>query len=81
MPKANRTDDARAATRAKVKSHREKLRAQGLRPIQIWVPDTRAPGFAEEVRRQCLLANASPHAKDDQDFIDSVSWLNSDEAR
>ena len=81
MPKANKTDDARAATRAKVKLHREKLRAQGLRPIQIWVPDTRAPGFAEEVRRQCLLANASPHAKDDQDFVDSVSWLNSDEAR
>lgn len=81
MPNASRTDDVRATTRAKVKSHREKLRAQGLRPIQIWVPDTRAPGFAEEVRRQCLLANASPHAKDDQDFIDSVSWLNSDEAR
>jgi hypothetical protein len=81
MPKAIITDDVRTATRAKVKTHREKLRAQGLRPIQIWVPDTRAPGFAEEVRRQCLLANASSHAKDDQDFIDSVSWLNSDEAR
>ena len=81
MPKPSQADDVRAATRAKVKTHREKLRAQGLRPIQIWVPDTRAPGFAEEVRRQCLLANASPHAKNDQDFIDSVSWLNSDEAR
>jgi hypothetical protein len=81
VPKPSQTDDVRAATRAKVKTHREKLRAQGLRPIQIWVPDTRAPGFAEEVRRQCLLANASPHAKDDQDFIDSVSWLNSNEAR
>lgn len=81
MPKARRTAEERAATRAKVKSHREKLRAQGLRPIQIWVPDTRAPGFAEEVRRQCRLANASPHAKDDQDFVDSISWLNSDEAR
>jgi hypothetical protein len=81
MPNARRTDQDRAATRAKVKLHREKLRAQGLRPIQIWVPDTRAPGFAEEVRRQCRLANASPHAKDDQDFIDSISWFTSDEAR
>jgi hypothetical protein len=81
MPKANRTDDARAATRAKVKSHREKLRAQGLRPIQIWVPDTRAPGFAEEVRRQCQLIANSPQEADDQAFIDSVSWLNPDEAR
>ncbi|KAA5596259.1 antitoxin MazE family protein [Blastochloris sulfoviridis] len=81
MPNARRTDQDRAATRAKVKTHREKLRAQGLRPIQIWVPDTRAPGFAEEVRRQCRLANASPHAKDDQDFIDSISWFTSDETR
>jgi hypothetical protein len=34
---------------------REKLRAAGLRPIQIWVPDTRAPGFAEECERQCRV--------------------------
>lgn len=80
MTKARRTDEQRAATRAKVKAHRAKLRAQGLRPIQIWVPDTRAPGFIEEARRQCLLANASPHAKEHQDFVDSVSWWNSDEA-
>lgn len=80
MPTGRRTAKDRAETRAKVKAHRDKLRAQGLRPIQIWVPDTRAPGFAEEVRRQCRLANASAHAKDDQDFVDSVSWLNTDEA-
>jgi hypothetical protein len=80
-PSASPEEIRRAVTRRKVRAHRQRLRAQGMRPIQIWVPDTRAPGFAEEVRRQCLLANASPHAKNDQDFIDSVSWLNSDEAR
>ncbi|WP_366940900.1 antitoxin MazE family protein, partial [uncultured Halomonas sp.] len=37
----------------RVKRHRAALRAAGLRPIQIWVPDTRQPGFAEEARRQC----------------------------
>ena len=44
---------------ARVQKHRDALhalRAAGLRPIQIWVPDTRRPGFAEECRRQCLLA-------------------------
>jgi hypothetical protein len=81
MPKVQSTSEARAATRAKVKSHRDRLRAQGLRPIQIWVPNTQAPGFAEEARRQCLLANASAHAADDQDFIDSISWFSSDDAR
>jgi hypothetical protein len=46
---------ARSASRTRVATHRAQLRAKGLRPIQIWVPDTRAPGFAEECRRQCLL--------------------------
>jgi len=36
----------------RVKKHREALRAAGLRPIQIWVPDTRQPGFARECKRQ-----------------------------
>jgi hypothetical protein len=39
----------------RVTRRREKLRAAGLRPIQIWVPDTRAPGFAAECARQCRL--------------------------
>ncbi|TMJ41625.1 MAG: DUF3018 family protein [Alphaproteobacteria bacterium] len=32
----------------RVQRRRDKLRSQGMRPLQIWVPDTRAPGFAEE---------------------------------
>jgi len=35
-------------SRKKVKAHRERLRAHGLRPIQIWVPDTRSPRFAAQ---------------------------------
>lgn len=33
---------------------RERMRAAGLRPVQFWVPDTRLPDFAAEVKRQCL---------------------------
>lgn len=40
------------ASHDRVRRHRDALRAAGLRPIQIWVPDTRRPGFAEECRRQ-----------------------------
>ena len=36
----------------RVKKRRDALRAAGLRPVQIWVPDTRRPVFAEECRRQ-----------------------------
>jgi hypothetical protein len=49
------------------------LRRQGLRPIQIWVPDVRSPAFAAEAHRQSLAVAGSPHAKEDQDFIDAVS--------
>lgn len=44
---------------ARVQKHRDALRMAGLRPIQIWVPDTRQPNFAEECRRQCQLAALS----------------------
>ncbi|HET9112984.1 MAG TPA: antitoxin MazE family protein [Burkholderiales bacterium] len=41
---------------ARVQKHRDALRMAGLRPVQIWVPDTRRPDFAEECRRQSRLA-------------------------
>ena len=41
--------------RQRVQNHRDRLRAAGLRPVQIWVPDTRRPDFAEECRRQSRL--------------------------
>ncbi len=65
----------RAANRRKVREHRQRLRAQGMRPIQIWVPDVHSPEFAAEARRQCLFANASPEEAETQAFIDSVfAW-------
>jgi Antitoxin MazE-like len=64
-----------SASAKKVRAHRAKLRAQGLRPIQIWVPDVNDPKFIEEARRQSLAVARSPHAKEDQDFIDSISEL------
>ena len=60
----------------KVRRHRARLRQQGLRPVQMWVVDTRAPGFAEEARRQSMAIAASAHADDDQAFIDSISEFN-----
>ena len=60
-------------SRAKVRQHRERLRAQGLRPIQIWVPDVRAPSFRLEAHRQSLAVATSAHADNDQAFIDAVS--------
>ena len=60
-------------SRTKVRQHRERLRAQGLRPIQIWVPDVRAPSFRSEAHRQSLAVAPSAHDHEDQAFIDAVS--------
>ena len=48
-----------ASTSARVRKRRDALRAAGLRPVQIWVPDTRRAGFAAECARQAaILADA-----------------------
>lgn len=62
-------------SREKVRAYRDRLRAQGLRPIQIWIPDTRLPAFAAEAHRQSLLVAASALATEDQAFIDLISEL------
>ena len=49
------------------------MRAQGMRPIQIWVADVRSPTFAVEASRQAAAVAASEHAHDDQAFIDAIS--------
>ena len=55
-----RTQDRRAA-----------MRAAGLRPVEIWVPDTRRPGFAEECRRQAeMVASADAQDTEHSAFMD-----------
>lgn len=55
---------SRTGVAQRVNKHRLALRAAGLRPVQIWVPDTRSVGFAAECRRQCLaLRKGSSEAR------------------
>jgi hypothetical protein len=49
-----------------------------VRPLQIWVPDTSAPGFDEECHRQSLAHAASRHADEDQAFVDAISQFPDD---
>lgn len=57
----------------KMASYRARLRAQGLRPVQIWAPDTRAPGFAESIRRQSLMLCGHRSDEDIADFLDAAA--------
>jgi hypothetical protein len=60
-------------SRDKVRSHRERMRARGFRPVQIWVPDTRTAKCRAEAHRQSLLIARSEGEAEDQAFIDAVS--------
>jgi hypothetical protein len=60
----------------RVKRRRDKMRAEGLRPVQIWVPDTRSPGALEEIRRQCRAIAArdnTPEAQEEWAFWEAAT--------
>lgn len=67
---------------ARVQKHRDALRRAGLRPVQLWVPDTRRAGFAEECRRQSLRAAQADAAEEslrpfmDAALTDLEGWTN-----
>lgn len=62
-----------ASTRERVREHRQRLREQGLRPVQIWVPDVRTPEFVAQAHRQSAAIAASEREADDQAFVDAIS--------
>ena len=64
---------ARSTSRDKVRAHRARLREQGLRPVQIWVPDVRRAAFTRAAHRQSLAVAQSPRVKADQAFVDAIS--------
>ena len=57
----------------RVSAYRARMRAQGLRPVQIWVPDVRSPEFTTEAHRQSALVAAADRASDDMNFVEAVS--------
>jgi hypothetical protein len=46
-----------SSTARSVQRYRKKMQRAGLRLVQLWIPDTKAPGFAEECRRQSRVAS------------------------
>lgn len=69
MTEANRN----RTIREKVASYRFRMRARGLRPVQIWVPDTRTAAFRAEAHNQSLAVANSQQELEDQKFVDSIS--------
>lgn len=65
----------RRRIRERVAAYRVRLRQQGLRPIQIWVPDARSPAFVAQAHRQSLAVAQSSHAQEDQAFVEAISSI------
>jgi len=67
---------SRALSAARVRKHRAGLRAAGLRPVQIWVPDVRSKHFAAQAQRQSRAIAQSAQEQDDLAFIESIADWN-----
>ena len=64
------------ATAPRMQLYRQRLRAAGLRPIQLWVPDTKAPGFADECRRQSAALASDATEAETARFIEAAGAWN-----
>lgn len=72
----------KSTTAKRVQQSRDRMRARGLRLVQFWVPDTRAPGFAEELARQCRALAERPDRELDEwlDRLNEETLAEVDEA-
>ncbi len=73
---------AATSPRPKTESQRAfhaRMRAQGLKPVTVWVPDPASPAFAAEAARQSRAIADSPSEAEDQAFVDSISEFWNDE--
>jgi hypothetical protein len=58
-----------SAITQRVRKHREQLRAAGLRPVQIWLPDTSSESFRKKCERESLLLAS------DQLEAETLAWI------
>lgn len=49
---------------ARVRKHRAKMKAAGLKPVTIWVPDVNSPEFKNDIKQQCEILKNDPHEKE-----------------
>ena len=71
---------ATTSSSARTRRYRDGLRRSGLRPVQIWVPDIRAPGFAAEIQHQCERINLADRQEDLMTWVEDVSAFDEDDA-
>ena len=69
-------DQTNLRKREKTQCYRARMRTQGLRLVQMWVPDTRSAHFKEMAREQSLRVSRSPNEKRDIEFVEALQSEN-----
>jgi len=64
-----------SSTTIRVRKHRESLRAAGLRPVQLWLPDSRSKKFRKRCELECRTLAADPNEAEVLDWIERVADL------
>ena len=59
----------KAAVTERVRKHRDSLRAAGLKPVQLWIPDTRAESFRQKCERESLSLAGDPQE------AETLAWI------
>jgi hypothetical protein len=72
-PKTGKTRSRPKSSRDKVRAYRARMRRQGLRLVQMWLPDQKSPEFRREALRQSRLINASKGEQDALEFIQAAA--------
>ena len=57
----------------RVRKHRKALRAAGLRPVQLWLPDTRSRSFRLKCQQESLLLANDPLEAETLAWIDQAA--------
>ncbi len=73
MAQSHTPQDRTQRVRGHMRAYRSRLREQGLRPVQVWVPDTRSAAVAAEWRRQSLSLAQDPAERETMAWIEGLS--------
>jgi hypothetical protein len=67
---------SRSAGAERVRRHRDKMKAMGLKPVTLWLPDVNSPEFKAQIARDIAAINASA---DEKVILEELSHIEIDD--
>ena len=74
MPTPRKTSRSKAKSPAvRMAAYRARMRARGLKPVVMWLPDVNDPKFIAQCRREAAaLAKSDPAGDEVMDYIEKM---------